>query len=82
MPIYEYRCDNCGEVSEVLVIGKEEKPACGGCGSKDLTKLMSAHNTINSPSFAAPMANCSSCGSLDGCGSPGMCGAPGSCCAN
>lgn len=82
MPIFEYRCDSCGQVTEVLVLGREESPACRECGSPDLTKLMSAHNTIMGPASAAPMADCSSCGSQSGCGAPGMCGAPGSCCSN
>ena len=77
MPIYEYRCGQCGAVNEVLVFGKEETTACRECGSTDLTKLMSAHNTTgsSSPSFSAPSGG--SC-----CGSPGSCGMPGSCCSN
>jgi len=76
MPIYEYRCGECGEVSEVLVFGTEEAAACRVCGSSDLTKLMSAHNTTSSaPSVPAPA--CGSC-----CGSPNSCGMPGNCCSN
>lgn len=75
MPIYEYRCEKCNEVTEVLVIGKEEVPACKGCGSEDMVKLMSAHNTAAATqSFSAPETG--SC-----CGSPNSCGSPGSCCA-
>jgi putative FmdB family regulatory protein len=81
MPIYEYQCNKCGQVSEVLTLGKDDSPACSGCGSDNLTKLMSAHNTISSsPSFAAP--DCSSCSSHEGCGAPGSCGAMGGCCNN
>jgi putative FmdB family regulatory protein len=76
VPIYEYRCNKCGEVNEVLVLGKEENPACRECGSEDLVKLMSAHNTATpSPSFSPPAGG--SC-----CGSPNSCGSPGSCCSN
>jgi putative FmdB family regulatory protein len=76
MPIYEYNCRKCGEVSEVLVLGKEETPACSACGSEDVVKQMSAHNTAApSPSFSAPTGG--SC-----CGFPNLCGSPGSCCAN
>lgn len=76
MPIYEYRCEKCGEVSEVLMFSKEETPACRECGSTDLTKLMSAHNTT-SGAPSAPMQACGSC-----CGSPESCGMHGSCCSN
>jgi putative FmdB family regulatory protein len=76
MPIFEYRCDKCGEVSEILLLGKGETPSCRECGSESLVKLMSAHNTTApSPSFSPPTGG--SC-----CGSPNSCGAPGSCCSN
>ena len=44
MPIYEYLCKKCGEVTEHLVLGKAESPACKGCGSEEVVKLMSAAN--------------------------------------
>lgn len=83
MPIYEYQCQKCGEVSEVLMLNKNEDASCNHCGSKDLTKLMSAHNTTSSSaSLSAPV--CGGCGSQSMCTSQGgsMCGAPGSCCSN
>jgi putative FmdB family regulatory protein len=75
MPIFEYQCNTCNEVTEVLVLGKEENLACKGCGSKDLTKLMSAHST--------PASTRSAVGEVPGgcCGAPGSCGSPGSCCS-
>ena len=70
MPIYEYRCEKCGAIAEVLVLGKEETPACTQCGSKHLVKLMSAANVgAGSPSFSPPETG--GC-----CGSPGSCGVP------
>lgn len=32
MPIYEYKCPNCGWEKEVLVLGEEEVPSCISCG--------------------------------------------------
>lgn len=76
MPIYEYRCGKCGEMSEILVLGKEEVVACRQCGSQDLVKLMSAHHVSgSSSSFSLPESS-GGC-----CGSPNSCGAPGSCCS-
>ncbi len=76
MPIYEYRCSKCGEVSEQLMLGKGDTPTCRECGSEDVVKLMSAHNTMApTPPFSAPAGD--SC-----CGSPNSCGSPGGCCAN
>jgi putative FmdB family regulatory protein len=81
MPIYEYRCEKCGTVSEVLLLGREEQPSCKDCGSTSLTKLMSAPNISmggGCSSFEAPQGSC--CDSPDMCGMPHSCGNPGSCC--
>jgi putative FmdB family regulatory protein len=75
MPIYEYKCDKCGEVNEFIVFGDDETLQCKTCSSTKLTKLMSAHNTTSSsPQFGGmPSGGC--------CGSPNSCGTPGSCCS-
>ena len=40
MPIYEYRCQQCGEKLEVwATLLKEEDVKCRKCGSVDLNKL-------------------------------------------
>lgn len=46
MPIYEYRCEECGAVTEFLqkTIGVSEKVTCENCGSDNVTKLLSAAN--------------------------------------
>ena len=31
MPLYDYLCLDCAEVSELLVTGSDEKPVCGAC---------------------------------------------------
>jgi putative FmdB family regulatory protein len=74
MPIYEYRCDKCGTVSEMLLIGKDEKVACRACGSLDLVKLMSAPNIAagGNSSYEPPSGGC--------CGTPNSCNNPGHCC--
>ncbi|RPI78781.1 MAG: zinc ribbon domain-containing protein [Desulfobacteraceae bacterium] len=74
MPIYEYKCKKCNAVSEVLVLSNQEDLHCKTCGSADLVKLISAHNTVqSSPTHAGEAGG--SC-----CGAPHSCGAPGSCC--
>ena len=75
MPIFEYRCNACNEVSEFLVLGKEEVLSCRKCGSQDLAKLMSAHNAPASTRGPVEQAS-GGC-----CGAPGSCGSPGSCCS-
>jgi putative FmdB family regulatory protein len=76
MPIYEYHCEKCGQVNEFLVLGKQEQVYCKQCGSKDLTKLLSAHNTASSSPRRSTEPSSGSC-----CGTPNSCGTPGSCCS-
>jgi len=43
MPIYEYRCSDCGFESEVLQKVNEPAPSrCPACGKESLRKLVSA----------------------------------------
>ena len=76
MPIYEYRCEKCGQMNEFLILKREEKLRCKQCGSEDLTKLLSAHNTTNSSSRRSSEPGPGGC-----CGAPNSCDTPGSCCS-
>ena len=47
MPIYDYRCRECGRVSEVFLRSLEgEVIKCPHCGSEDVDKLFSASYMI------------------------------------
>ncbi len=48
MPIYEYKCQSCGQVSEVLVhsFNSTGNPACPSCGSHDLERLVSVPSVL------------------------------------
>ena len=43
MPIYEYRCQSCGEISEIFQgVGEKDDPLqCTNCNSTDLEKILS-----------------------------------------
>ena len=43
MPLYEYKCRSCGQVSEVLVQGffSPQNPKCPGCGQEMERRLSS-----------------------------------------
>ena len=43
MPVHDYRCQECREVTSVLSYSWSKKldPVCGKCGNAGLTKLMS-----------------------------------------
>ncbi len=78
MPIYEYRCEKCGHISEFLIMGKNDTLHCKECGGATLTKILSAHNvtTISSSSPRTAEHAAGGC-----CGTPNSCGAPGTCCS-
>lgn len=52
MPIYEYRCQHCEQVSSILVRSArtEIKPNCEHCGSKRMKRLMSRLSRVRSDS--------------------------------
>jgi putative FmdB family regulatory protein len=41
MPVFEYRCESCGEQLELFLRTARETPECPKCSSKKLEKLMS-----------------------------------------
>jgi len=50
MPIYEYRCENCGRISEFLLIKTAEPfiPQCKRCKSKRMSRVLSKVRVIRS----------------------------------
>jgi putative FmdB family regulatory protein len=45
MPIFEYQCNKCGFITSQLVLSpRQPAPVCKGCGSGDITKLISRVN--------------------------------------
>jgi len=50
MPIYEYRCDDCGKISEYLLIKTNESfiPQCRRCKSKKMSRVLSRVRVVRS----------------------------------
>jgi putative FmdB family regulatory protein len=68
MPIYEYRCQTCGQRVEILVrSGMSAPPACPDCGSTLLERLLSAPYFIGGEK-RAPGQTC--CGRDERCETP------------
>ncbi|OAG28121.1 FmdB family zinc ribbon protein [Thermodesulfatator autotrophicus] len=67
MPIYEYRCLECGKVSDHLVLSREDfNPFCKYCGSLNMEKLVSRVRVrISLDSRLEKMADPSLLGSFD-----------------
>ncbi|MFC1847838.1 FmdB family zinc ribbon protein [Chloroflexota bacterium] len=68
MPIHDFRCRDCGVVSEIFVHSADNHAArCSGCRSGNMEKLMSASYLIRTD-VSKPDATC--CGSTERCDSP------------
>ena len=67
MPIYEYKCNDCNESFEALVMGGST-PECPSCDSNNLSRLMSACGFISKSSGPAGTTQVKSAGS-SACGS-------------
>lgn len=73
MPIYEYRCEQCGRISEFLEgIGKRdnEKRICKNCGSKNLHKIFSTSYVNSGNSFVGGQNGKTCCGREERCDTP------------
>jgi len=77
MPIYEYRCNDCGATSEFLVgIGSDvETLNCKQCGSSQLEKVLSVSHSVMSEK-RSPGHTC--CGREERCATP-PCSTGGTC---
>ena len=69
MPMFEYRCDDCGKKFETFVTA-ERTPECPGCRSANLAKLLSSPGMVGLGNGRAESAQLPMTG---GCGM-GTCG--------
>ena len=68
MPIYEYRCLECGKMSEIFLRSPDSEVAkCPVCGGKNLERLLSVSYAINT-SASVPGRTC--CGRTERCEAP------------
>jgi putative FmdB family regulatory protein len=69
MPIYEYRCKDCGTISEYLVgIGsKDGSLTCKQCGSPQIEKMISISRSLKGAG-RSPGHTC--CGREERCSTP------------
>jgi putative FmdB family regulatory protein len=77
MPIYEYKCAECGSMSEYLVRLEEDVDIeCRICGSTDLVRVLSAGWFMSKYSYRSPGRTC--CGREERCETP-PCAEDGTC---
>ena len=66
MPIFEYKCTQCGFINEVLVSSASAKaPACPNCGQKKTEKQFSSFSAVVKET--SPASKCQACPSAGGC---------------
>ncbi len=74
MAVYEYRCQDCGGLYDILHLGKEkaEDIICPQCDSRNYKKLLSVFNSSrgsssNHETVPAPSCSTGACGIGGGC---------------
>ncbi|MCF8112394.1 MAG: zinc ribbon domain-containing protein [Desulfotignum sp.] len=68
MPIYEYKCNTCHKEFETLVLGSDT-PACPGCDSLDLSRLMSKCGFVSKSTGSGGDSQVTASSSSSACGS-------------
>ncbi len=72
MPIYAYRCRDCGQEFSTLVMSGET-PECERCASVHLDQQLSLIASPNKGGEAAPAMAAGACDMMGGCGCAGAC---------
>ncbi|MFC2165434.1 zinc ribbon domain-containing protein [Acidobacteriota bacterium] len=70
MPIYEYKCQECGKVTEVFFrsLHQEIDLSCSHCNSKNLQKIFSTPSVVIAGDSSPAGLTC--CGSSERCETP------------
>jgi len=58
MPIYTYKCKNCGQIFDFLKLKKSEKAKCKKCGSTNLEKQFAAFGVRMNDSSSTSGSSC------------------------
>lgn len=63
MPIFEYKCKNCGKIFEVLVLSQNEVIFCENCKSKEIERIPSRFGFSSGENFSSSFSSgsCKSC---------------------
>ncbi|MFZ5969361.1 MAG: FmdB family zinc ribbon protein [Bacillota bacterium] len=60
MPIYEYKCDDCGKAFDMLMkmSERDKEMVCPDCGSKQVKKQFSTFGVSEKPGGSQPVPPC------------------------
>ena len=71
MPIYEYKCLECGKISEYFISANlKEKVVCKHCGSENVKKVFSPVTVLNSEASTNRRKGKTCCGREERCNTP------------
>lgn len=68
MPIFTYRCKDCGKVFDFLMMKSNEKVQCTKCQSASVEKQVTAPSSIRMGTIQAKGSTC--CGRSERCDMP------------
>jgi len=63
MPIYEYKCNDCGRDFEYLVMGSSDQVSCPHCHSAKVSKQVSSFAVTGGDGLASLGSSSGGCGS-------------------
>ena len=67
MPIYDFKCQECGTISEILLRSSDQAARCPDCGGENMERLISASYMVKTD-VAGPGTTC--CGRTERCETP------------
>ena len=74
MPLYEFRCADCGQIFDRLQPFDAESPSCAECGSAEVNRLISLiGGLVGSGSASGGTSSSIGGGGGGGCGCGGAC---------
>lgn len=62
MPIYEFKCNDCGKQFSKLILKKDDTVQCPGCKSENVDKLISVVSSFGSSKGGSSGSSCSGIG--------------------
>jgi len=80
MPVFDFKCRNCGRVSEIIIRRANEEVTCPGCGKKEMEKMItSSYTVIQSGGLSRSLSKSGTCcGRSEKCQKP-PCSSEGKC---
>jgi len=59
----DYKCEDCGEISEIIIRGSDTEIKCKKCGNSRMVKVFApvSFKSNSSDGFSSDTSSCSSC---------------------